>query len=114
MLDQPNVIEMQETSPGAFAQVASETPPAGDIPHELSVYFVLNGGKVGPTTDNSTDELAVDNPATFIKISMNFTSEKPGEIHDLLRSCVGVIVQTKQGDSKPQVTALAVAAEEAR
>ena len=110
-LDQPDIAELQEQIPSADPEVVSETPTLGDRPNKLSIYFVLNGGKVPATGGDSPDELGtdpVDNAATFIEISMNFASEKPREIHDLLRTCVGVIVQTKDASGQPQITPLAV------
>ena len=112
-LDQAEVTEMQETVLSPDPEIISEPPADGEIPNELRVYFVLNGGQVPTTGRDSTNELgadSVDNPATFIEISMNFVSEKPREIHDLLRGCVGVIVQTKDASGQPQVTPLAVSA----
>ena len=110
-LEPPHIIQMTETSPGVFAEVVPEAPAYGDGPHKLSVYFVLNGSKTVTTTDDSPDKIPVNNPATFIKISMDFTSKEPGEIHDLLRTCVGVLVQTEYSNGESQVTSLAVAQE---
>ena len=110
-LDQAEVTEMQETVLSPGPEIISEPPTNGEIPNELRVYFVLNGGQVPATGRDSTNELgadSVDNGATFIEISMNFTSEKPREIHNLLSRCVGVIVQTKDASGQPQVTPLAV------
>lgn len=107
--DHPDLVKISETVTSPVAQIIPIPPTLGDTPHKLAVYFVLNGHEVGPEPNDSASELPVKNPATFIKISMDFTSEKPGEIHDLLRHCVGVIVQTQQGNGEPQITPLAVA-----
>lgn len=107
-LEPTKVIEMTETSPGAFSEVIPETPSVGDLPHKLSVYFVLNRAKVTTQGDDSPDKIPVDNRPAFVEISVQFTAEKPGEIHDILRDCVGVVVQTKHSDGKTQVTPFVV------
>jgi hypothetical protein len=107
-LEKTEIIEMQETAPSSFAQLVPEPPTVGETPNKLSIYFVLNGGEVSAQADASPDDPPVDNSSAFIEVSMNFISEKPGEIHDLLRQCVGVIVQTQHSNGETKVTPLAV------
>lgn len=111
VLDPTPGVEQPEVVADGDANVVAEAPTVGKF-NKLSVYFVLDSKKVRSTGDETANKLgqdAVSHPATFIEISMNFVSEEPGEIHNLLRNCVGVIVQTKDSDGKPQVTPLAVA-----
>ena len=93
-----------------IADVAAEAPSGADARVELEIYFVLNPPKVGAETYDGSDKPAVDNPHTFIKIPMQISAEEAGKLHDLLRTCIGVIVQTKQGDSEPKITPLACTA----
>ena len=93
-----------------IADVAAEAPSGADARVELEIYFVLNPPKVGAEADDGPDEGSMNNPHTFIKIPMQVSAEEAGKLHDLLRTCVGVIVQTKQGDSEPKITPLACTA----
>lgn len=108
--DQAKAIQDAEISPSVPTDVIPISPSGGDLPHKLGIYFVLNGPEISPESNNGSDKLPVDPAPVFIKFSMNFSSEKPGEIHDLLRRCVGVVIQTQERNGEPQTTALAVTA----
>jgi hypothetical protein len=107
-LEQAELAETPETLADAGPEIPAVRPTGWEEPAKLSIYFILDRGEIPAATDEGADELPMGNAPTFVKIFMDFTSEKPGEIHDILRGCVGVVVQTEDGHGKTEVTNMPV------